>query len=205
MVKYALLTLLLLLSPLVFPINNVNITNEQIENYIIAQDKRIIETLKTKELYFNRDLKEIDSIASIYVSRNMEDSLVELLNMDKQLLVDIVVTVSIAEGSKVNRKGALPFKSSLFLQGNNPFGIKGTEQVVSTVEYLKGKRTVIIDGFKYYDSYREAINDFLYLLYRRYGNSFKTPEDVFYAMKNGGYFTHPTYETNLLKIYKKIK
>lgn len=202
--KFLFILLTFLLIPTIL-YNTYSFNSKATINYIYKYDNEsIIKKLKTKELYLKGDFKEVYSLTYSYVNRTLEDSLVSLMDTDRRLLIDVIIIVAIAEGSTVSKKGSLPFKSVLFINHNNPFGIKGNGEYYNTIEYVKNNRIYIKSEFKHYNSFEEAINDFVYLLYRRYGKSFNSANEIFYAMKIKGYFTSPDYEKKLLNLYNKI-
>lgn len=97
--------------------------------------------------------------------------------------------------------------------GNNIFGIKkgsswkGKTRVVTTTEYINGKKKIIKDEFRVYDSIEESIRDYLKLIgeISRY-KSVRMAEDYKTACENvykSGYATDPNYSKKLIRIIEE--
>ncbi|ELP5717651.1 flagellar assembly peptidoglycan hydrolase FlgJ (plasmid) [Enterobacter asburiae] len=98
---------------------------------------------------------------------------------------------------------------------HNLFGIKATASwkgettEIITTEYIDGAAQKIRAKFKVYDSYHEALSDYVSLLktnprYSHVVNS-ETPELAAHALQKGGYATDPKYADKLLNIIQQIK
>ena len=88
------------------------------------------------------------------------------------------------------------------IKGNALFGIKGKGQTFTTHEYIDGKKVVMEDSFRAYDSWGESIKDYGDLLKRRYAGTHgaKTGEEFFTGLKEGGYATDPKYVQSLTRV-----
>lgn len=90
------------------------------------------------------------------------------------------------------------------IKGNALFGIKGEGQTFTTHEYIDGKKVVMDDSFRAYDSWGESIKDYGELLKSRsrYAGALnaKSGEDYFGGLKAGGYATDPDYVKKLGRI-----
>lgn len=88
------------------------------------------------------------------------------------------------------------------IKGNALFGIKGEGQTFTTHEYIDGKKVVMEDSFRAYDSWGESIKDYGDLLKRRYAGTHgaKTGEEFFTGLKEGGYATDPKYVQSLTRV-----
>lgn len=120
-------------------------------------------------------------------------------NINIDTLVACIQTLATSESG--NSKGQ-PFSSTLFIDYNNPFGIKGKGCNIKTIEYYNNIRTVITDDFRYFNSLYEAI-DYLVghlLLTDRYIDvrNANTVEQFFYNLKKCGYFTDPNWHEEYL-------
>lgn len=167
-----------------------------------------ITQLKDEGLYFNSDIERLDSLSYNLIHTLLEDSLVNEFTLSKEELVTCIQTIAISEGSIVTRKGSRAFRSSLFIVGNNPFGIKGKGSNVTTVEYYNGKRYVLKQNFKAYAHFSEALDHLVnILLLDRYDvRNSKDNTEFFYALKKGGYFTAPHYhKTFFIPYSNKLK
>jgi hypothetical protein len=166
-----------------------------------------IHILKTETLYLKRDLKKIDSLAFNIMYNTVEDSLVDKFVLTKEELLICVEALSITEGSIVTKKGLKPYKSSLFVLSNNPFGIKGKGHVALTTEYINGERKRLYLPFRKFESFGHAVNFLLDLLIRNYNSEHaKTREEFFWSLKEGGYFTASArYVYTLMGVSNDIK
>lgn len=90
------------------------------------------------------------------------------------------------------------------VKGNNYFGIKGDGQKFMTHEIIDGKRVNMMDDFRKFNSFPEAVQGFRDFLYEnpRYRNalSAQTPEDQARALQEAGYATDPDYAEKLISI-----
>lgn len=100
-------------------------------------------------------------------------------------------------------------------QSYNLFGIKasgdwkGKSTQITTTEYQNGQPVKIQQRFRVYDSYLEAIGDYVKLLsanprYREVVNAAR-PEDAAYALQRAGYATDPNYGAKLVQIINQLK
>jgi flagellar protein FlgJ len=98
---------------------------------------------------------------------------------------------------------------------HNVFGIKATKdwtgKTVSTVttEYLNGKPQRVVEKFRAYDSYQEAMTDYASLLKGnpRYAQVINSAHDVngfANGMQRAGYATDPHYAKKLMSIMQKM-
>jgi flagellar protein FlgJ len=98
---------------------------------------------------------------------------------------------------------------------HNVFGIKATKdwtgKTVSTVttEYINGKPQRVVEKFRAYDSYQEAMTDYASLLKGnpRYAQVINSAHDVngfANGMQRAGYATDPHYAKKLMSIMQKM-
>ncbi|TKI08292.1 flagellar assembly peptidoglycan hydrolase FlgJ [Martelella alba] len=97
----------------------------------------------------------------------------------------------------------------------NLFGIKATGDwrgkttTVTTTEYQNGQPIKVQQRFRVYDSYVDAINDYIHLLTEnpRYRGvvSASRPEAAAYALQRAGYATDPDYGAKLVQIIGQLK
>ncbi len=98
---------------------------------------------------------------------------------------------------------------------HNLFGIKagktwkGSVTNITTTEYIGGEPTKIQDSFRVYDSYVEAITDYVTLLtenprYTKVAQS-ATPEQGAYSLQDAGYATDPGYAKKLVSLIQQLK
>ncbi|REE20935.1 flagellar protein FlgJ [Paraburkholderia sp. BL27I4N3] len=98
---------------------------------------------------------------------------------------------------------------------HNVFGIKATRdwtgKTVSTVttEYINGKPQRVVEKFRAYDSYQEAMTDYANLLKGnpRYAQVINSAHDVngfANGMQRAGYATDPHYAKKLMSIMQKM-
>jgi peptidoglycan hydrolase FlgJ len=98
---------------------------------------------------------------------------------------------------------------------HNVFGIKATKdwtgKTVSTVttEYVHGKPQRVVEKFRAYDSYAEAMTDYASMLKSnpRYAQVLNTSHDVngfATGMQRAGYATDPHYAKKLISIMQKM-
>ncbi len=99
--------------------------------------------------------------------------------------------------------------------GNNIFGIKkgsgwkGNTRVVTTTEYVNGKKITIKDEFRVYDNMEDSIRDYLKLIgtASRY-KSVREAKNYKEACQNvykSGYATDPNYSNKLISIIEENK
>lgn len=103
-------------------------------------------------------------------------------------------------------------KSKLSIECKNLFGVKaiggwrGAKESYPTYEYYSGRKTLINDYFRVYNSYAESIEDHALFLvnnsrYRQHG--FFNAKDYIgqaNALKRAGYATAPTYAQQLISL-----
>jgi len=98
---------------------------------------------------------------------------------------------------------------------HNVFGIKAsndwTGKTVSTVttEYVNGEPHRVVEKFRAYDSYEDAMTDYAKLLksnprYASVINGAKTAEGFAHGMQRAGYATDPHYAKKLLTIMQRM-
>lgn len=96
---------------------------------------------------------------------------------------------------------------------NNIFGIKkgsswkGKTRLVTTTEYIGGRKVVIKDEFRVYDSIEDSIRDYLKLIgqlsrYRPVRKA-KDYKEACYKVYESGYATDPNYSKKLIKIIEE--
>lgn len=105
-------------------------------------------------------------------------------------------------------------KSTLSIEGNNLFGIKGTNYLkdkitMPTFEYIGGKKVKVDAEFRSYDSFEESIVDHSILLgkskrYEKVRQS-KNYEEAAMALYECGYSTDPNYPQKLISLIKQYK
>lgn len=81
--------------------------------------------------------------------------------------------------------------SSLFIQHNNPFNVKGNGVVMTTWETHKSN--VVQSSFKSYKTLREGLNHFIHLMNTRYHSKPLNNKDHAKWLYNKGYFTDKKY------------
>ncbi|WP_413724766.1 flagellar assembly peptidoglycan hydrolase FlgJ [Sodalis sp. RH16] len=97
----------------------------------------------------------------------------------------------------------------------NLFGIKasgdwhGKTTSVMTTEYQNGQSVKVMQRFRVYDSYLDAIKDYVHVLtdnprYREVVNAVQ-PEAAAYALQRAGYATDPDYGAKLVQIISQLK
>lgn len=167
---------------------------------MIAQDvtaevynTRGVENWLKESTFTNKDRPEIQERAFGLFYSIIKDYAEEYA-LDDTTLTLVVMSIAQSEGS--NGLGH-PYMSTLYKDRNNPFGIKGGNNPVTTVEYYNGKRTVIKDSFMYFESLQDAIKYKMDMLSTK--NRYKrlktctTPLSFFKMMGRCGYYTHPTW------------
>lgn len=106
-------------------------------------------------------------------------------------------------------------KSNLTLECNNLFGVKaiggwrGAKKSYPTYEYYNGRKTLINDYFRVYNSYAESIEDHALFLvnnsrYRQHG--FFNAKDYIgqaNALQRAGYATAPNYAQQLISLVRQ--
>ncbi|AJZ60045.1 flagellar rod assembly protein/muramidase FlgJ [Paraburkholderia fungorum] len=111
--------------------------------------------------------------------------------------------------------GKSEIKKSDGSTSHNVFGIKATKdwtgKTVSTVttEYVNGKPQRVVEKFRAYDSYQEAMTDYASLLKGnpRYAQVINSAHDVngfANGMQRAGYATDPHYAKKLMSIMQKM-
>ena len=152
-------------------------------------------SLKTEKLYLKRDLKTLDSLTYGLFDKFIEDSVYSTYELPKKELISCIQALSMFESGIVTKKGSMPFKSSLFIESNNPFGIKHTKDKFHTkltTEYYDGEKHRIYSKFQYYPTMDDAIDDLMRILnLSRYKNLHiaKTKKEFFYYLRKAGYHT----------------
>lgn len=97
----------------------------------------------------------------------------------------------------------------------NLFGIKASDDwqgkttTVTTTEYQNGQAVKVRQKFRVYDSYLDALGDYIHLLtdnprYREVVNAVQ-PEAGAYALQRAGYATDPAYAAKLIQIINQLK
>ncbi|WP_047681150.1 MULTISPECIES: flagellar assembly peptidoglycan hydrolase FlgJ [Xenorhabdus] len=98
---------------------------------------------------------------------------------------------------------------------HNLFGIKagkswqGPVTQITTTEYIEGEPKIIRDSFRVYDSYLEAVTDYVKLLaenprYAKVARS-TTAEQGAYSLQDAGYATDPGYAEKLVSLIQQLK
>ncbi|PLZ00665.1 flagellar assembly peptidoglycan hydrolase FlgJ [Burkholderia sp. WAC0059] len=98
---------------------------------------------------------------------------------------------------------------------HNVFGIKATKdwtgKTVSTVttEYVNGQPRHVVERFRAYDSYEDAMTDYANMLkgnprYAEVLNSSHSPEGFAQGMQRAGYATDPHYARKLMSIMQQM-
>ena len=156
---------------------------------------KAIYALKTESLYLKRDLKTLDSLTYNLLDNFIEDSVYDTYNLSKKDLISCIQALSMFESGIVTKKGSMPFKSSLFVESNNPFGIKHTKDkyhAAMTTEVYNGQKQRKYLKFQYYPTMNEAIDDLLRIFdLKRYDSlhKAKTKKEFFYYLRKSGYHT----------------
>lgn len=97
----------------------------------------------------------------------------------------------------------------------NLFGIKASDDwqgkttTITTTEYQNGQPVKMQQRFRVYDSYLDALSDYIHLLtdnprYREVVNAVR-PEAAAYALQRAGYATDPAYGAKLVQIMTQLK
>lgn len=97
----------------------------------------------------------------------------------------------------------------------NLFGIKASDDwqgkttTVTTTEYQNGLAVKVQQKFRVYDSYLDALGDYIHVLtdnprYREVVNAVQ-PEAGAYALQRAGYATDPAYAAKLIQIITQLK
>ena len=171
-----------------------------------------IDILKTKPLYLKKDIRVLDSLTYNIFNEFIEDSIYDKYTIDKQTFISCIQSISFMESAITTKKGNMPFKSSLFVYGNNIGGVKWTKGKYLTrltTEYYNGTKYKIYSKFQYYDNMRETVNHMMkFLDNKRYTNLKKAEntEQFFYYLKEAGYFTAGNdYKWTLITYANKLK
>lgn len=156
---------------------------------------KAIYSLKTEKYYLKGDLKTLDSLTYNLLDEFIDDSLYAEYELPKKELISCIQSLSMFESGRVTRKGSMPFKSSLFVESNNPFGIKhmrDSSHIAWTTEIIDGERHRKYLKFQYYPTMDDAIDDLMRILnLKRYKNLHiaKTKKEFFYYLRKAGYHT----------------
>jgi len=197
-------------------VNNFNNNREitELTKKIIKPNFNVdkaIHTLKTEPLYLKGDLKQLDSLTYNLLDKFINDTLYSEYKLPKKDLISCIQSLSIFESGKVTRKGSMPFKSSLFVESNNPFGIKHTKGKYTTkltTEFYNGERHRKYLRFQYYNSMNGAIDDLMRILnLKRYNklHQVKTKKEFFRQLRLSGYHTASySYSNSLTKYAVKL-
>ncbi|WP_413730562.1 flagellar assembly peptidoglycan hydrolase FlgJ [Sodalis sp. RH22] len=97
----------------------------------------------------------------------------------------------------------------------NLFGIKASDDwqgkttTITTTEYQNGQAVKVQQKFRVYDSYLDALGDYIHVLtnnprYREVVNAVQ-PEAGAYALQRAGYATDPAYAAKLIRIITQLK
>jgi len=126
--------------------------------------------------------------------KKMAAPAVRVYQQNGQVLPSIVIAQAILESSWGT--------SSLYLQANNPFGVKGNYQGKSksfpTTEYVNGKKIQIKANFRDYPSLTAAILDHDALLKQSYFKQTVTDyQTAAKLLQSNGYATDPNYAKKL--------
>jgi len=164
-----------------------------------------IEELK-KGSFYAKDIEVIDKLIYNIIYYSLEDSIVNKCLLNRNDIAELIETIAIFESSIYTTKGSMPFKSPLFIESNNAFGVKGEGHKAKTIEYINNERIIIYSSFKKYSSFEDSIKDVLLLLYNKYELSkVSTVEKMFLNMKLLNYFTAgDIYLEALNNVYKRI-
>lgn len=174
------------------------------ERVIVFNTDRAETQLKDEGLYFYRDIDRLDSLTYNLIDSHVSDSTAATYALDRSTLISCIQTIAISEGSVTSKRGNRAFRSSLFIYGNNPYGIKGKGSYVKTVEYFDGVRHVLMQNFQSYLSFRHATQHLLHILsMKRYDGVREATsiQEFFNALKRGGYLTAPVYHKMFLIPY----
>jgi peptidoglycan hydrolase FlgJ len=110
--------------------------------------------------------------------------------------------------------GKKPIKDATGNDSYNLFGIKATKDWkgkttdVATTEFVGGQAQKRVEGFRVYDSYAEAFNDYASLIKRRYGDAVgkgANAQGYARALQSGGYATDPKYATKLAHVAEQLR
>ena len=97
-----------------------------------------------------------------------------------------------------------------YVPGNNMFGIKGNDVLLTTKEFLNGEKKQIKDKFANFQTPEESIIDYLQLICRSrryqkvYQARFQKPSEYFRKIQDCGYATDPDYSKKLTDIYYSV-
>lgn len=124
--------------------------------------------------------------------------------LSNEELIRCIQVIAVSESS--NSIGH-PYSNSLYNKRNNPFGIQGGKDPISTVEYYDGVRTPMELSFMSFNNQHEAISYIINNLFERDRykilHESKTPLQFFKDMKTCGYYTAPEYYNTFIHIYKQ--
>ncbi|MCF6515258.1 hypothetical protein GSH19_03705 [Lactobacillus sp. S2-2] len=122
-------------------------------------------------------------------------------NKNKQVLPSIVIAQAVLESDWGT--------SGLYLNANNPFGIKGEYKGESirynTAEYENGKKVMVVANFRKYPSLQAAIDDHNYLISKKFikrTDLYSFRKQAYLIQKNA-YATDPDYAKKVIGVIVK--
>lgn len=138
-----------------------------------------------------------ESIAQQRFIKKMAAPAVRVYQQNGQVLPSIVIAQAILESSWGT--------SELFLQANNPFGVKGQYQGQSktfpTTEYVNNKKITVRASFRDYPTLTDAILDHDALLKQSYFRGRVTDyRTAAKLLQSNGYATDPHYARKLMNV-----
>jgi len=123
----------------------------------------------------------------------------DALRTTRALLADTEIFPEVAAAQAALESG---WGSSV--KGNNYFGIKGEGQQFMTHEIVDGERVNMVDSFRSFNSFPEAVQGFRDFLYDnpryRAALAADSPEEQARALQEAGYATDPKYADKLISI-----
>lgn len=175
-----------------FEIRNDRIANQ---NQQSLQQKKQSEYVKAIE----KEKKEKEAQQKFIVK--LSKPAIKSYNKNKEVLPSIVIAQAVLESDWGT--------SGLYLNANNPFGIKGDYNGESirykTAEYVKGKRVYEVANFRKYPDLQAAIDDHNYLISKRFIKrtdlySFRKQANL---IQKNAYATDPDYAKKVIGVIVK--
>lgn len=155
--------------------------------------KTVIQSAKVEQTSYSTNNNSETATQQKFIKK-MAAPAVRVYQQNGQVLPSIVIAQAILESSWGT--------SALFLQANNPFGVKGSYQGQSktfpTTEYVNGKKIKINANFRDYPSLTAAILDHDALLKANYFKQTVTDyQTAAKLLQSNGYATDPDYAKKL--------
>ncbi len=170
-------------------------TRDATRNQNTPEQQRLLEAGKLDEYQLSRNPDLPKTPRADSPEAFAEDALMTT----RALLADTEIFPEVAAAQAALESG---WGSSV--KGNNYFGIKGDGQKFMTHEIIDGKRVNMVDNFRKFNSFPEAVQGFRDFLYEnpRYKRALaaESPEEQARALQEAGYATDPEYAEKLISI-----